>query len=274
VRPARRTPGASDPRPSLRIGRRRREDPGALTRMELHVAFLPVEMEDPRTRAVVIIDVLRASTSLVALLERGCQEVVIAPSVDAARRYRRSHPDVLAAGEQGGRAPEGFDFGNSPAAFARADLAGRRIVFATTNGTRAMHAAAGAPVILVGCLRNRTAVAREGVRGAAERGVDITVLCAGREGRFSLDDAYTAGAVVEGILAEHGGHGILDLTDAALAARALYQGCPDPEALYRMTRAGRNVLEIGLEEDLRYCAERDRSTIVPRVGDGVRLLAG
>jgi 2-phosphosulfolactate phosphatase len=239
--------------------------------VELHVAFLPQEIEDPRGRAVVIIDVLRATTSLVVLIERGCSEVLIASSIDAARRYRLSHPDVLAAGEEGGRAPEGFDFGNSPVAFARADLRGRRVVFATTNGTRAMHAAAGAPLTLVGCLRNRTAVAREVVRGAASRGCDITLLCAGRQGRFSLDDAYTAGAILEAILADPEGR-VSDLTDAALAARALHRGGPDPETLYRMTRAGRNVLAIDLEEDLLYCAEPDRSVIVPRMGDRVRLL--
>ena len=221
---------------------------------------------------MVIIDVLRASTSLVVLIERGCREVLIAPTLDAARRYHEAHPDVLTAGEQGGRAPTGFDFGNSPVAFMRADLAGRRVVFATTNGTRAMHAARDSSRILVGCLRNRSAVAREAVRDAAGLGLDISLICAGREGRFSLDDAYTAGALVDAILSDPQGRDGVSLTDAALAARALYHGFPDTEALYRKTRAGQNVLDIGLEEDLRFSAEKDRSSVVPRIGDRVRLL--
>ncbi len=221
---------------------------------------------------MVIIDVLRASTSLVVLIERGCREVLIAPSLDAARRYHEAHPDVLTAGEQGGRAPQGFDFGNSPVAFMRADLAGRRVVFATTNGTRAMHAARDSSRILVGCLRNRSAVAREAVRDAAGTGLDVSLVCAGREGRFSLDDAYTAGAMVDTILLDPQGRDRVSLTDAALAAHALYHGSPDTEALYRKTRAGQNVLEIGLEEDLRFSAEKDRSSVVPRLGDRVRLL--
>ena len=221
---------------------------------------------------MVIIDVLRASTSLVVLIERGCREVLIAPTLDAARRYHEAHPDVLTAGEQGGRAPVGFDFGNSPVAFMRADLAGRRVVFATTNGTRAMHAARDSSRILVGCLRNRSAVAREAVRDAAGLGLDISLICAGREGRFSLDDAYTAGALVDAILSDPQGRDGVSLTDAALAARALYHGFPDTEALYRKTRAGQNVLDIGLEEDLRFSAEKDRSSVVPRIGDRVRLL--
>jgi 2-phosphosulfolactate phosphatase len=242
--------------------------------VELHVAFLPEESEASRRRVLVVVDVLRATTSLLVLIERGCAGVIIAPTVDAARRFGRAHPAVLTAGEEGGRAPEGFDFGNSPAAFARADVAGREVVLATTNGTRAMHAAREATVTLAGCLRNRSAVAREAAAAAAASGRDLTVICAGREGRFSLDDAYTAGAIVDAILGEPARSPACDPTDAALAARALYHAVPDAGALFRTTRAGRNVIRIGLEEDLRYCAERDRSTVVPRVGDRVRLLAG
>jgi 2-phosphosulfolactate phosphatase len=208
----------------------------------------------------------------VVLIERGCREVLIAPSLDAARRYQEAHPDVLTAGEQGGRAPAGFDFGNSPVAFLRADLAGRRVVFATTNGTRAMHAARDSSRILVGCLRNCQAVAREAARDAAEAGLDISLVCAGREGRFSLDDAHTAGAIVDAILSDPQDRDRFSLTDAALAARAFYREFPDPEALYRQTRAGQNVLGIGLEEDLRFSAEKDCSSVVPRIGDRVRLL--
>lgn len=240
--------------------------------MELHVAFLPEEIGDPRRRAVVVIDVLRATTSLLVLLERGCAEAVIAPSLEAARRYRGTHPGVLAAGEQGGRAPAGFDFGNSPVAFARSDVAGRRVVLATTNGTRALYAACAAAVTLIGCLRNRSAAARAALAAARRQELDVTLVCAGREGRFGLDDAYTAGAILDAMLADPGGAGDLDPTDAAHAARTLYRAFAEPEALFRATRAGQNLVAIGLAEDLPYCAEQDRSAVAPRVGERIRLL--
>lgn len=240
--------------------------------MELHVAFLPQEIEAPERRAVVVIDVLRATTSLVTMLERGCDEVLIAPGLDAARRYREAHPDVLLAGERGGRQPEGFDFGNSPVALSQAALAGRRVVLATTNGTRAVHAVRRSPVVFVGCLRNRRAAARAVAQEAVGRGWDVTLVCAGREARFSLEDAYTAGAIAEVLLGGGGGPARFRPTDAALAARTLYTTCPDAESLFRTTRAGQNVIEIGLGEDLGYCAARDRSDLVPRVGDRVTLL--
>ncbi len=237
--------------------------------MEIHVAFLPGEAGALRGRAAVVIDVIRATTSVLAMLEGGCAEVLIAPTVEAARRYRDSHPDVLLAGEQGGRAPPGFDFGNSPVAFAQAALTGRRVVFATTNGTRAIHAAGEARSVLMGCLRNRTAAARAAL-AAAETGRGLSLVCSGREGRFSLDDAYTAGAIVDALI-ESGGSAALELTDAALAARRLYRDA-DSEALFRETRAGRHVIEIGLGDDLLYCAKIDQSTMVPRLGERVRVV--
>jgi len=238
--------------------------------VELHVAFLPAEAGDCRGRAVAVIDVIRATTSLLIMAERGCDGVVVAPTLEAARAYGAAHPGVLLAGEQGGRAPQGFDFGNSPAAFARADLARRRVVFATTNGTRALHFARGAPVVLVACLRNRTAAARALMDEAVRGGLDITLICSGREGRFGLDDAYTAGAIVTAILRDAAPAPVL--TDAAVAARALFDAYPDPETLLPMAWAGRNVIEIGLAEDLRVCGELDRSSVVPRMGERVRLL--
>lgn len=264
--------------------------------MELHVAFLPQEAGDVRRRVAVVVDVLRATTSILTLLERGCAEVVAVPTVDAARRYAaqaarvgiasgtkggRHRGDqrgetavrtVRTAGEEGGLAPEGFEFGNSPAAFARADVAGSRFVIATTNGTRALHAVRTAPVAFAACLRNRTAAARAAADAAVQGGFDLVVVCAGREGWFSLDDAYTAGALADAVVEYLAGRVPCTVTDAVLAAGALYRSWPDAAGLFPLTAAGRNVLAIGLEEDLRYCAVADCSVLVPRVGEGLVLL--
>lgn len=239
--------------------------------MEVHVAFLPEEAGPLRGRIVVVIDVIRATTSLLAMFEGGCAEVLIAPTLEAARTYRRAHSEVLLAGEQHGRTPVGFDFGNSPPAFSDARLAGRRVVFATTNGTRAVHAARDGAAIFMGCLRNRTAAARVALAAAAGADHELSVMCAGREGRFSLDDAYTAGAIVAAAVDLQPD---LTLTDAASAARMLYRSVEDPAVLFRQTRAGQNVIEIGLAGDLDYCAEVDRSSLVPKVGERVRMVAG
>lgn len=241
-----------------------------MTSLDVHVAFVPEQAGPLRGRIAVVIDVIRATTSLLLMLERGCAEVLILPTVDAARQYRRTHPDVLLAGEQGGLAPEGFDFGNSPETFAHAALLDRRIAFATTNGTRAVHAAADAATVFLGCLRNRTAVARTVAAMAEESGEGLCLICAGRNGAFSLDDAYTAGAIVDAVMEAYPD---VASTDAAIAARVLYRSVSDPAALFRQTRAGRNVIEIGLGGDLAYCAGVDQSTLVPRVGERVRVVS-
>ncbi|HXX39758.1 MAG TPA: 2-phosphosulfolactate phosphatase [bacterium] len=239
--------------------------------MEVHVTFLPEEAGDCHRRAVAVIDVVRTTTSLLVMVERGCEEVLIASSVEAARRYRGGDPGILLAGEQDGRTPEGFDFGNSPAAFAATNLAGERVVFATTNGTRALHLVRSGAVTLIACLRNRVAVAKT-LRGEARAlGLDVTVVCAGREGRFGLDDAYTAGSIVDAMCAISGSDAD-GFTDAALAARALFRAYPDAKALLRVGRTEQHVIRLDLADDLRVCAELDQSTVVPRMGERVRLL--
>ena len=233
------------------------------------MAFVPEEAGPLHGRTVIVIDVIRATTSLLLMLERGCAEVLILPTVDAARHYREAHPEVLLAGEQRGLAPVGFDFGNSPEAFAHATLDGRRVAFATTNGTRAVHAATDAAAVFLGCLRNRTAAARAAGAVASGSGAGLCIVCAGRDGAFSLDDAYTAGAIVDAVV---GSSPDVHATDAALAARLLYRSVTDPAALFRQTRAGRNVIEIGLGGDLAYCASIDQSTLVPKVGERVQVV--
>jgi 2-phosphosulfolactate phosphatase len=121
-----------------------------------------------RARTVyVVVDVIRATTTLCVLFERGCQQVYVAGSVAGARQAGarlavRPLPPLL-AGEIGGVAPPGFDYGNSPAEIGALDMAGRVVVFATTNGTRALHACRGGAGVLAGALRNASAVARTAV---------------------------------------------------------------------------------------------------------------
>jgi phosphosulfolactate phosphohydrolase-like enzyme len=153
----------------------------------LDAALLPEELAGnatpPATTVYIVIDVIRATTTLSVLFDRGCQEALLAGTLTEARQVAASmrhrppsaapaaasaadggsaignHGEVLLAGESGGVAPPGFDFGNSPAEFATLDLTGRRFVFCTTNGTRALRACAGGRAVFAGCFRNASAVA-------------------------------------------------------------------------------------------------------------------
>jgi len=242
--------------------------------MRLHVAFLPSLVLLPSADAAhaghvcIVVDVIRASTTLVTIIERGARRVFIAGDIASARRAAAAHEDAVLAGEVEGLAPPGFDYGNSPVELSRAPLAGRSVIFVTTNGTAALRAIRSADPMLVGALRNGAAVSREAWEASRPAGRDITIVCAGREGAFGLDDAYCAGYLVQCLQQM----GSLRLTDAACAALRLYRSEPDAQALFSQSAAGRNVLRLGLTADVPFCAARDVSRVVPRLGREIFLL--
>lgn len=243
--------------------------------MRLHVAFhpsllatgavMPVPVDRPQV--CVVVDVLRASTSLVTLVERGAGPIYIAPSVEAVRGSVHRRRGALTAGEEEGVAPPGFDFGNSPVELSRAPVEGRAVVFVTTNGTAAIRAVQRLGPVLIGALRNGKAAAEEAWE-AARVGTDVTIVCAGREGGFGIDDAYCAGYLASRLLE----HGAFDLTDGASAALQLHTAEPDALVLFTRSAAGQNVIRLGLGQDVAYCAARDMSTAVPRLGRELRIL--
>src|SRR3989337_1134919 len=181
-----------------------------LPELRLHVALLPSLIQGARS-AFAVVDVLRASTSIVTLLERGVPAVIPAGGVEEARALRERLPGRLLCGEQGGRAPPGFDYGNSPAEFAAASLDGRPAILATSNGTRILSDLAEAPAVLVGAL----------VTLAAEHGCDATIVCAAAPGgrSIALEDALGAGAIAEAALRLDPS---LQPTDAAIFARGAF----------------------------------------------------
>ncbi len=201
-------------------------------------------------------------------VDRGARRIRIASSMEAARRFASDNKGLTLVGEEGGLAPPGFDFGNSPVELSKTELEGKSVVFVTTNGTDAILAVQRAPAVFIGCMRNGTAVCREVLARARQDGADITIVCAGRAGAFGLDDAYCAGFLAARLMQGD----TSALTDAAEAALRLYHSEADPAALFRRTAAGRNVIKLGLGEDVNYCAVRDASLAPPLLGREIDLL--
>src|SRR5207249_10966228 len=167
--------------------------------MRLHVAFLPSLMAPGQSvwgqgQICLVVDVIRASTSLVTIVERGASPILIAGDVGAARQAAVSGSDVILAGEEEGLAPAGFDYGNSPVELARAPPRGRPVMFVPTNGTAAIRAVKDADTVLVAAMRNGAAVCRAAWRGATGRGGELPAGCAGRGGGLTADDAYCPAA--------------------------------------------------------------------------------
>lgn len=229
--------------------------------MRLHVAFLP-HLVWPGRQVSIVIDVIRASTSLITLVDRGASRILIASNVPTARALAAQYDGAVLAGEEEGVAPPGFEYGNSPVELSRATVTDRPVLFVTTNGTAAIRAAEENGPVLVGALRNSAAVTSEAREMMAEEQSDLTIVCAGREGAFGIDDAYTAGCLASRLMDHHR----WTLTDSTEAALRLFRSEPDPLALFRVSAAGQNVIRLGLAPDVEYCAEIDRSRSVPRLG--------
>ncbi len=236
--------------------------------MHIDVVLSPTEfatavVASPGARCAVI-DVLRATTSLVVMGERGVASVILAASVGAARLVAPRHPGALLAGEEYARRPDGFDLGNSPAECGGAHLAGREIVFATTNGTGALRLAleSSTSAVWAASLRNAGAVA---ARALASPEVPFVILCAGQRNRAALDDAFTAGWIVGRMRALAIAGGIpLECSEGAFLAETIAAAFGTPMDAFRASVAGQSVLRAGLEADLAWCATLDATTIIPR----------
>ena len=245
--------------------------------MKIDVALVPQTARVAPGRVLIVIDQIRASTTMTTVLDLGCTDLFLAGDVRAARRLGRLTGSLI-AGERLARKPPGFDFDNSPSELARAGLGGRSLVLSTTNGTAVLRRFRAADAVLVGCLRNARAVAAAAVGLARASGPDgsVQVVCAGRLGRFVIEDAVAAGVIVGRIAEVLGDDGEpAVLTDAAVAAVRLRASFPDLLAAMAQSDGGATLREIGQPDDIAFCAEEDASSTVPRLvaGEPMRIVA-
>jgi 2-phosphosulfolactate phosphatase len=258
--------------------------------MRIDVALVPAEAKRWGRTVCVVLDELRASSTIVTLLDRGADAVIPVASLAEARRLARAiGPAAVLAGEHNVVRAPGFDFGNSPAELGPADLRGRTAVLSTRNGTGILRSLPAEATILVGCLLNATAVARAAFARASAEGADLGIVCAGRRGAFAIDDAIAAGAILERILAEAGvddhdlatadgridahaprgsDDGTVVLTDAARAALQLWRSTADVEEAFRASWSGHLLASHDLLEDIAASLPIDASGIVPVVAPG------
>jgi 2-phosphosulfolactate phosphatase len=218
--------------------------------VRVHVAFTPGE-ETPAPVGIVV-DVLRATSTMTQALAAGYRRVLCCAEIEEARALAASEGNAKLAGERRLEHIEGFDFGNSPAELA-GEPAAETLVLTTTNGTRLLvSAAARFEQVLVGSLLNLRAVAD----ASRASGHDVAVLCAGVLGELALDDAYCAGRIAE----ELGGEPV----DSALAAILLARSFDGALEGLGASRSAHNLRAHGLERDIEWCARESVLDAVPR----------
>jgi len=241
--------------------------------MRISVALTPKLLREPLQHAVAVVDVLRATTSLVTMLENGLLRAIISDNIQRARQLALNNFSLL-CGEVKAQQPAGFDYGNSPAEFAGLSFKGKSAVLFTTNGTRALAAASEAPFVVAAALVNRRAAAERLVAEAAKRKLDIVVVCAGveRGTAFSLEDTAAAGAIVEVAMETDAALAMTDSSWAALHLWRWYRG--DAMRLFRQSKHGRLLHGLGFANDLAYAAQLDIFQSVPVLhnDEGVHVL--
>jgi 2-phosphosulfolactate phosphatase len=219
----------------------------------IDVAVLPSEASAIAADCFIVVDQLRATSTIAVLFSRGLTSLAVVDDLDRARSMAREMGAIL-FGEQGGLPPVGFDYGNSPVEASGLALAGRRAVLFTTNGTTALCAVAGQGHVYTGALANASAVAAY----VTPRYRHVAIVCAGnaRARTFSLEDFAAAGAIVRHLAALAPGARTGDA--AALAASLPVERIGEGE------HAGA-LRAIGLDADIAFCTTEDTAPVVPRV---------
>ena len=219
--------------------------------MRVHVGFTPAEL--PEASVGIVVDVLRATSTMTQALAAGYRRVLCCAEIEQARELARTEGPAKLAGERRLEHIEGFDFGNSPAELADEPVA-ETLILTTTNGTRLLVAAAERfEQVYVGSLLNLDAVAA----AARASGEDVAVLCAGVLGELALDDAYCAGRIAQALGGEP--------EDSAKAAIRLAQSFPGALEGLGSSRSASNLRRHGLEADIEWCARESVLDVAPRL---------
>lgn len=233
--------------------------------MRIDIVFTPAGLTpgEVQGRAVFVIDILRATTSMCAALSRGAKAIIPVASTEEALRLAQTigSTDVLLAGEKDCVRIPGFHLGNSPLEMTEGAVRGKTIIVTTSNGTKALLATQGASAVYPTAAVNLSA-ATEKAREVLVSERHILIVCAGREGAFSLDDAYCAGRLVAAIVGDRRPR--RGFNDAAVACLDLVRRYGDNwERPLAYSRAGHELIKLGFREDLREAARMNAYPVLP-----------
>ncbi len=227
---------------------------------KVRVHLLPVKCDLPQTAKVaVIVDVLRASTTIASALSNGAVALIPCLSIDDARDAA-STANALLGGERGGVKVEGFDCGNSPTEYTSELVKSRTIAFTTTNGTKALHKSLKADTILVGSFVNLSAI----VAACQSHNADVDIVCAGTDGSVSGEDVLFAGMLAQRLIGTDqfamGNDSAVIAIDFSIANTENSSHLLDA---IRASQGGRNLIALGYDADIEFAANVDRFSIVP-----------
>jgi len=220
----------------------------------------------------IVIDVLRATTTLAVMFERGASRIFVANSSEQALAAAQRYPQRVLCGERNMQPLPGFAFGNSPVQFSQADLSGQELILTTSNGTQVFYACPEKSVCLAGSFYNGRAVVAYALAQAIEQKRNITLVCSGKFNYFALDDAVCGGyliAVLQELFPAYsrGSAGTLQtetltLDEAAATSLALYEMYKPPKIIDSCD-AARHLINAGMADDVSFCMQQDKCMSIP-----------
>ncbi|MBL7924307.1 MAG: 2-phosphosulfolactate phosphatase [Bacteroidia bacterium] len=228
----------------------------------VEVCFSPalIHLHDVSSSVVVVIDILRATSSICVAFHHGVRSIVPVASVEDSKAYREK--GFLVGAERNGEMLDGFDLGNSPFSFMDPKVKGRDIALSTTNGTQAIAAAGGASMLVAGSFLNLDYLSEWLIR----QDKNVLLLCSGWKNSFNLEDTLFAGAVAERLLPHFG---LNRMRDAVLASMHLYSLAKDDLNAFLEQSSHRKRLEkLQIEKDIEYCLTPNLAPVIPVLVDG------
>lgn len=242
--------------------------------MQVELHFTPHQIDELalRDKTVVVIDILRASTTIACALHNGAKEIIPVTTIERAVKISGNlfGDHVLRGGERNGKMIEGFNLGNSPFDYSDDKIRGKAIIFSSTNGSHAIEKARFARNVAIGGFVNMSLV----VQFIRELNQDFIILCAGNNGMFSLEDSVCAGMLVHRLTEAEGVE--LSLSDAAIAATMLFKGYSrNLLKMVKNSEHGKYLTSIGFSDDLPVCAGVDTIPVLPQLlGNVIKVKPG
>ncbi|MDR8394213.1 2-phosphosulfolactate phosphatase [Aliifodinibius sp. S!AR15-10] len=233
--------------------------------IDLCVSAHSFQEEELRDKVTVVIDVLRASSTIVTALNSGAKGIIPVQDMDAAGKIsiNLDSPNFLLCGEKDGKKIEGYDLGNSPAEYSPETVKGKTIIFKTSNGTQAIKRSTMSKEILVGTFLNLQSV----LNRLREVENDIVLVCAGWKGRLALEDMLCAGNIAHELT---GGHLPGDASDGVKVAFGLYEKFGnDIENTLRNSNHAKRLDHITENDDISYCSQLNTMDVLPTLKEGI-----
>jgi len=214
---------------------------------------------------IIVIDAVRATTSIIASFANGAKSVTPVQSLKEAFQLHRKHPDYILVGERSGIKPEGFDLDNSPLSLVKEAVEGKNLIMTTTNGTRALVESKKSKWVIVGAFLNAGAVAKKSLEIASDNEVGISLVLAGEEDQFALEDFLCAGAIIARLQ-----ENAVQLSDKALGALLAFNGAKrNLQENIRRSKHAQDLIKIGFSKDIEFACQLDLHGIVPFYQNGV-----